>query len=246
MKKYEIVKDDFKEVDEVKVYRIRALKDFQNKLLKNKKIKKGDLGGYIESEKNLSQEGNCWVADDAIVCDNATIKDNSVILDNATVSGYAEISENTAILEYAEICGNAKIRGKTLIGGHAKIYDYANLHGELYIGDRVNIFGNANVHGLIVLSGAHFIGNNADIKELGDVMTILGTDNITFYRSKSETNISLVYSKFNGISIDEFRQKIATIYYNASHDMKLFHYVKELDKLCDLAEYHFQKKAVNH
>ena len=51
LKKYEIVKDNFKEVDGVKVYQIRALKDFQNDLLKNKEIKKGDLGGYIESEK---------------------------------------------------------------------------------------------------------------------------------------------------------------------------------------------------
>ena len=248
--KYEIVKDNFKEVNGVKVYRIRALKDFQNDLLRNKKIKKGDLGGYIESEKNLSQEGNCWIADNAIVCDNATIKDNSVILDNATVSKYAAISENTTIFEYAKIWGSAKIHGQILIGGHAKIYDHANLHGKLCIGDHVNIFGDANVHGLIVLAGAHFIGNNADIKEMGDVMTILGLDtaydNITFYRTKSETEISLVYWKFNGITIDEFRKELAVVYYNAVQNMESLHYARELDKICDLAEYHFQKETVNH
>ena len=42
MKKYEIVKDNFKEVNGVKVYRIRALKDFQNDLLRNKKIKQSN------------------------------------------------------------------------------------------------------------------------------------------------------------------------------------------------------------
>lgn len=250
MKKYEIVKDNFKEVNGVKVYRIRALKDFQNDLLRNKKIKKGDLGGYIESEKNLSQEGNCWIADNAIVCDNATIKDNSVILDNATVSKYAAISENTTIFEYAKIWGSAKIHGQILIGGHAKIYDHANLHGKLCIGDHVNIFGDANVHGLVVLAGAHFIGNNADIKEMGDVMTILGLDtaydNITFYRTKSETEISLVYWKFNGITIDEFRKELAVVYYNAVQNMESLHSARELDKICDLAEYHFQKETVNH
>lgn len=250
LKKYEIVKDNFKEIYGVKVYRIRALKDFQNDLLRNKKIKKGDLGGYIESEKNLSQEGNCWIADNAIVCDNATIKDNSVILDNATVSEYAAISENTTIFEYAKIWGSAKIHGQILIGGHAKIYDHANLHGKLCIGDHVNIFGNANVHGLVVLAGAHFIGNNADIKEMGDVMTILGLDtaydNITFYRTKSETEISLVYWKFNGITIDEFRKKLAVVYCNSVQNMESLHYARELDKICDLAEYHFQKETVNH
>ena len=33
---------------------IRALRDFGA-------VKAGDLGGWIESEKNLSQGGDCWV-----------------------------------------------------------------------------------------------------------------------------------------------------------------------------------------
>jgi len=41
-------------IDNKTLYRIRALKDFEN-------VKNGDLGGYIRSENNLSQEGNCWV-----------------------------------------------------------------------------------------------------------------------------------------------------------------------------------------
>ena len=34
------------------LYRIEALKDFAN-------VKKGDKGGYVEKEDNLSQEGDC-------------------------------------------------------------------------------------------------------------------------------------------------------------------------------------------
>ena len=49
--KYEILKDDFIEFDDRKLYRIRALKDFHN-------VKEGEAGGYIESEQNLSQEGD--------------------------------------------------------------------------------------------------------------------------------------------------------------------------------------------
>ena len=48
------------------LFRIQALKDFGD-------VKAGDLGGYIESEKNLSQEGNCWVADNARVSGNARV-----------------------------------------------------------------------------------------------------------------------------------------------------------------------------
>ena len=42
------------------LYRIEALKDFGN-------VKKGDKGGWIEKEANLSQDGDCWVYGDAEV-----------------------------------------------------------------------------------------------------------------------------------------------------------------------------------
>ena len=58
VKKYELVKDDtviVEDINECKctLYRIRALKDLDDN------VHKGDLGGYIQSEKNLSQKGNC-------------------------------------------------------------------------------------------------------------------------------------------------------------------------------------------
>ena len=42
------------------LHRIKALKDFGE-------VKAGDLGGFIEREENLSQEGNAWVGDYAKV-----------------------------------------------------------------------------------------------------------------------------------------------------------------------------------
>lgn len=53
----------------ITLYRIEALKDFGY-------IKKGDKGGYVESEANLSQEDNCWISDDAKICGNALVKNN--------------------------------------------------------------------------------------------------------------------------------------------------------------------------
>lgn len=41
-----------------KLFRIKALVSFGN-------VKAGDLGGYVESEKNLSQSGNAWVCGNA-------------------------------------------------------------------------------------------------------------------------------------------------------------------------------------
>lgn len=70
LKKYEIVKDNFKEIYGIKVYKIRALKDIKNR---HQDIKKGDLDGYVESERNLSQYDNCWIYDNAIVFGNAKV-----------------------------------------------------------------------------------------------------------------------------------------------------------------------------
>lgn len=48
------------------LHRIRALRDIRPD------IKAGDLGGFVESESNLSTEleDNAWIYDDAVVCNN--------------------------------------------------------------------------------------------------------------------------------------------------------------------------------
>lgn len=50
-KKYELTNETIEFNGHI-LHRIKALKDFAYK-----KFKKGDLGGFIESENNLSQEG---------------------------------------------------------------------------------------------------------------------------------------------------------------------------------------------
>lgn len=65
MKKYELTQET-KEIFGRVLYRIRALNDFGN-------VKKGDLGGFVESEKNLDHCGNAWVYDNVRVYDNARV-----------------------------------------------------------------------------------------------------------------------------------------------------------------------------
>jgi len=69
-----------KKIDGITFYWIEALKDFGN-------VKKGDLGGWIEKESNLSQEGDCWVSDNAEVSGNARICGNTWVSGNAWVCG---------------------------------------------------------------------------------------------------------------------------------------------------------------
>jgi len=79
MEKYELLKEDSIKIDNHTLYRIRALRDFSF-------VKKDDLGGYVESEKNLSHEGDCWIFDDACVYGNARVYGNSLVFENACVN----------------------------------------------------------------------------------------------------------------------------------------------------------------
>ena len=77
-------------IADVTLYRIQAMRDFGN-------VRKGEKGGFIQSEKNLSHEGSCWV------------------YDNAKVYGDAEVYENALVYENAEVCGAAWVYGNAMI-----------------------------------------------------------------------------------------------------------------------------------
>ena len=55
MRKFELTKESKKGFFGETFFRIKALIDFSI-------VKKGELGGWIQKEANLSQEGNAWVS----------------------------------------------------------------------------------------------------------------------------------------------------------------------------------------
>lgn len=128
-KKYELLKDDYIHYRWKILYRIRALKDFSN-------VRVGELGGYIEKEANLSHEHNCWVYDNAKVCENASVYEsakafgNAEVYDNARVHGNAKVWNNAMIYGQSEICGNAKISSNAHIFRNA-IINKGNIIGTV-------------------------------------------------------------------------------------------------------------------
>ena len=95
MKKYELTQNSIT-LNNKTLYQIKALKDFGL-------IKKGNLGGYIGSEKNLSHDGNCWVSENAQVYGNVWVSENAQIYGNARAYGKAEVYGN------AHVYGNARL-----------------------------------------------------------------------------------------------------------------------------------------
>ncbi len=96
MEKYELTEETLQINENQTLYRIKALRDFGD-------VKAGDLGGFVESENNLSQDGNCWIYDEAVVYDTARILDSACIFGYACIYGSASISGTAEIYGYARI-----------------------------------------------------------------------------------------------------------------------------------------------
>ena len=100
-KKYKLT-NEFVTIGDRKLYRIEALKDFSN-------VKKGDKGGFVESEDNLSQIGDCWICDDAKVFENAEVFENAKVYEDANIYGNAKVYGDAKVYEFAMVFGKANI-----------------------------------------------------------------------------------------------------------------------------------------
>lgn len=123
------------------VHRIKALRDI------GEFVKEGDLGGYVESEYNLSTTGDCWIHHDAIVCGRATISSNARVNDRAIVCNYAKVYENATIWRNAIICDFANVYGDAVITNNAIIKDTACISGKAHIYDKAIVRDRARVFG---------------------------------------------------------------------------------------------------
>ena len=147
-KKY-VLTDKTKEIYGHILHRIKAIKDFGD-------VKKDDLGGWIETESNLSQFSNCWIYDNAIVCENANVRDNAIVCGNVIVYGEACIWDN------AKVRGSAIICDKVQISEYACIRDYANVYGHVSIRDYAVVRGNVKVYGEAIICGGAKIESDKD------------------------------------------------------------------------------------
>ncbi len=93
------------------VFRIRALRD-----IPRHHVKKGDIGGWIASESNLSREGDAWVADIALVCQKAKVTGDALVCGVAQVFGEATIKDEAVIKDKAAIYGKTTVAGNCVIG----------------------------------------------------------------------------------------------------------------------------------
>ena len=157
-KKYKLT-DETIQVGGHTLHRIEALTDFSD-------VYKGDKGGFIESEDNLSQSNDCWVYDDAKVFSNAMVSDDALVFGNAQVYDKAKVFGVAFVFNDAVICGDAEVRG------NAEVWDNARVYGNARVWGNASIYGNAKVCG--------YAGVYGDARVYGDAKVESASDYIVF------------------------------------------------------------------
>ncbi len=152
--KYEILPEPYHRLDDKPFYRIRALRDFGH-------VKAGQLGGLIQGPDNLSQDGECWVNDEAIVWGNAQVRRNAWVENNASVGECAVVSGNALVSGAVEIEGSAYICGDASLFGHCYVHGNAHITGEATIDSSGDIRGNAFIKDCAYIEGDVNITDNA-------------------------------------------------------------------------------------
>lgn len=243
-KKYELLKDQTVFFDGVTLYRIRALRDIPWRC-----VNAGDLGGWVASERNLSQRGDAWVygdakvSGDARVFGDAQVHDKAIISGNARVSGRAQICGEACIRGMAQVCGYALVRDQATVCGnavvtdealvegdaeicdHAKVYDDATVKNA-HVRDRVEIAGNACVNGYVVIMGIASLYDCACVRHCEDWLSVSDFAGTVGYM---DDNRDMVYLDLDG-PLTAYRSGDGDIVVHADGYMDTLH---EFDKCGD-------------
>nr|DAU80867.1 MAG TPA: Putative transferase, nesg, ydcK, Structural Genomics.38A [Caudoviricetes sp.] len=123
MKKFELTAEFVTNVFGKKLFRIKALVAFGD-------VEKGELGGFIEKEDNLSHDGNAWVSGNAWVYGDARVYGDAHVSGNARVYGDAHVSGNAHVSDNAWVSGNAHVSDNAWVSGNAHVSGDARVSGD--------------------------------------------------------------------------------------------------------------------
>lgn len=250
-KKYELI-----ESDREGLYRIKALRDFCNDVTE---IKKGDIGGYVASEDNLSHEGNCWLFDDATVYDKAYVSGNAFVCGNVQIYGHALVTDNTFIGENARIFDHAIIDGRGYVCDHAQIYGHAKVRSHVhgwaevydhavvqccaYIGNNAKVYGNtviddsamvvddAKIYGNAKVKGSAYVCSDAIISSINDYIVIKNNWSSGRYITWTRSNNMWRVGCFHGTSEELIKKAYADSYEKGKCYEATVKYVKTINRI---------------
>lgn len=204
--KYEILNEEKHSVmiGDTRYQRIRALRRIERPF-GLPPVEPGDLGGYVAMGTVpygdcLSNEGDCWIADEAFV--SGYVSGDSQVTGHAHVSYPSEVSGQSLISDYAQVIDGAEVSdsmvtdyaqvvGRNLwglgfeepspeiLGEQTAVSNHSWISGRARISDGVYVGRFSSVKGSAVVSGRIFLTNGSSIAGVvlaseRDVMIIRG------------------------------------------------------------------------
>lgn len=187
-KKFRVLQDDKyarSTVDGQVVHRIQALKRIE-RIGAQPDIMPGEIGGYVLHEGCLSQEGTCWVADDAIVTGriegDAEVSGSAYVAGNAVVSGYASVSgmayiggslsndgllgSGSVLIDSAMVTDSCRVLGGD--DTETVVSEFSTLSGACNISAGVKVRGASRLHGRVQVIGDVEISGASELE--GDLL----------------------------------------------------------------------------
>lgn len=143
------------------LHRIRALRDI------GQEVKAGDLGGFVESECNLSFDlgDDAWVFDDAIACNNAYVDKDSCLRGRSIACDNAYVSRGTVLTGKARAEDDSYIRGAVLTD-HARASGFAVIVHNQDTGSAPTLSDHSAVYGRV----------SGDVRLTGSALVISGEE----------------------------------------------------------------------
>lgn len=236
--KYELTSETVTTEDNRVLHRIRALRNIGNY------ARKGDLGGFVESDRNLDTEGDAWITDDAkvyrsghvtgeaLVSENAVVGQHGFIMEKAQISGHAYIFDAAIISTNAKISGNAEVGGYAHVAGNAEVTDNAIVKEQAYVAGTAKIGGKAEVSGNANVCYGSEISEDAIIADTSDYhFEAVGDEGrgITAFRT-ARGEVLMHFDIFTE-TIEEFKK----------HSEKTYRNNREVLKKCRKAVSHAEK-----
>lgn len=155
-----------------KLHRIEALCNI------GKYVKAGDLGGFVESENNLSfaPGDTAWIYDDAIACGESVVEKGAALQNRAVACGHAMVTKGATLFDDARaeddsyikgglLCGHSRAAGATIIVAGENENEIPTLFGICVVYGRVQ--GDIHLNGsTVVLSNETIFMPNRDRLEI--------------------------------------------------------------------------------
>ena len=221
--KYKLT-DIVAQCDGTTIHQIQAIIDFAD-------VKKGDLGGFVESEDNLSHYGDCWIYDQAKAIGNSKVLDNAQLRgmallkdhasagNNSVISESARVLDNATIRDYAAVKGNAFVCDNAKVCGHAKVFGNATVKSETFMSDFAIAYGNAVLTGDAHLLGQASVCGNANVHNgvISDYASVCG--NVNIFDSPTLSGKAVVSDKRDYITFHNWWSSGRIITWTRSNDM---------------------------